>query len=104
MSDDRLHSVECAEKLKALGDPIRLRIVDLLRDGEQTVGEISEALQLDLVNVSHHLLILYHARILDREKRGRFVAYRLTPDSLTTRSRTGDYLDLGCCRLEVPKQ
>ena len=43
MSEDRLQSIECAGKLKALGDPLRLRIVDHLRDGEQTVGEIAEA-------------------------------------------------------------
>ena len=45
MSKDRLQSDLCAEKLKALGEPIRLRIIDLLRDGERTVSQIAEALE-----------------------------------------------------------
>jgi DNA-binding transcriptional ArsR family regulator len=105
VSDDRLRSVDCAEKLKALGEPLRLRIVDFLRDGEQTVGDIAQAVERDTVLVSHHLGILYHAGILEREKRGRYVAYRLRPEILAARSRTGaDRLDFGCCRLEIPKQ
>jgi DNA-binding transcriptional ArsR family regulator len=67
------------------------------------VGEIAEALDHEMVVVSHHLGILFQAGILQREKRGRFVVYRLGKEILETRSRTGDFLDLGCCRLEVPK-
>ncbi|MCA9040856.1 MAG: winged helix-turn-helix transcriptional regulator, partial [Planctomycetaceae bacterium] len=54
MSKDRLQSQICSEKLKALAEPIRLRIVDLLRDGEKTVTEIAENLDEEIVNVSHH--------------------------------------------------
>lgn len=93
----------CAEKLKALGEPVRVRIIDLLRDGEKAVSEIAENLGEEVVNISHHLGILYHAGLVDKSKQGRFVMYRLHPD-VTTASRGGkQHLDFGCCRLEVPK-
>ena len=104
MSKDRLQSDTCAEKLKALSEPLRLRIVDSLRSGPQSVGEIAKALGEEIVIVSHHLNILFHAEIVEREKQGRYVVYRLRDGLLVTRaSRHGkDHIDLGCCRLEVP--
>jgi DNA-binding transcriptional ArsR family regulator len=100
--EDRLQSKLCAEKLKALGEPVRVRIVDLLRDGEKTVSEIAESLEEEVVNISHHLGILYHAGLVEKDKRGRFMVYRLHPD-VRAESRGGkQHLDFGCCRLEVP--
>jgi len=106
VNKDRLQSNECAEKLKALGEPIRLRIVDSLRERPRSVGEIAKAVGEEIVTVSHHLGILYHADIVDREKQGRFVVYRLRQGLLVTRSsRHGkEHIDLGCCRLEVPTE
>ncbi|MDA0834857.1 MAG: metalloregulator ArsR/SmtB family transcription factor [Planctomycetota bacterium] len=102
MADDRLQSKMCAEKLKALSEPVRVRIVDLLRDGEQTVSNIGESLNEEVVNISHHLGILYHAGLVEKNKQGRFVVYRLHPD-VSAVSRGGkQHLDFGCCRLEVP--
>jgi DNA-binding transcriptional ArsR family regulator len=104
VSDDPLQSESCAEKLKALSEPLRLRIVDLLRGGPKNVGELADALGAEVVIVSHHLGILYHAGLLDREKQGRFVIYRLREGLLDRGPRqTNDQLDLGCCRLEIPK-
>jgi DNA-binding transcriptional ArsR family regulator len=100
--DDRLQSDLCAEKLKALSEPLRLRIVDLLREGPKNVGELAEALDVEVVIASHHLNILYHAGLAKREKHGRFVVYRLPEGLLVGRSKK-DHLDLGCCRLELPK-
>ena len=103
VAEDRLQSAVCAEKLKALGEPMRLRIVDLLRDGEQTVSEIADRIGEEVVNVSHHLRILFHAGLVKKNKQGRFVVYRLHPD-VNVVSRGGKaHLDFGCCRLEVPK-
>ena len=51
---DVFQSDVCAERLKALSEPLRLRIVDLLRNGERPVGEISESLEVELVTASHH--------------------------------------------------
>ncbi len=104
MAEDRLQSKLCAEKLKALGEPMRIRIVDLLRDGERTVSEIADGLGEEMVNVSHHLGILFHAGLVEKDKQGRFVVYRLHPD-VSVLSRGGkQHLDFGCCRLEVPNQ
>jgi DNA-binding transcriptional ArsR family regulator len=104
MAEDRLQSKFCAEKLKALGEPIRIRIIDLLRDGERTVSEIADCLGEEVVNVSHHLGILFHAGLVEKSKRGRFVLYRLHSD-VSAVSRSGkQHLDFGCCRLEVPNQ
>ncbi len=102
MSKDRLQSDLCAEKLKALGEPIRLRIIDLLRDGERTVSDIAEQLEEEVVNISHHLGILYHARLVTKRKEGRFVVYNLHPDVSAVSKAGKQHLDFGCCRLEVP--
>ena len=57
---------------------------------------------LEIVLVSHHLGVLHNAGIVDREKRGRFVFYRMKPELVTNAAgETSDHLDFGCCRLEV---
>ncbi len=102
VAEDRLQSEMCSVKLKALGEPIRLRIVDLLRDGERTVSEIAEQLGEEIVNVSHHLGILYNAGLVQKQRQGRFMVYELHPE-VRVSSRAGiRFLDFGCCRLEVP--
>jgi DNA-binding transcriptional ArsR family regulator len=101
---DQLESDYCAEMLKALGDPIRLRIIDALRAGPKNVGDLAEMLKTEIATVSHHLGILHTAGLLDREKQGRHKVYRLREGILaTSTSRSGkQHLDLGCCRLEIP--
>jgi len=95
----------CARALRALADPERLRIVNWLRGGSRNVSELASLLNDDIVNVSHHLGVLRHAGLVQDEKQGRFVVYRLHPD-VFHRGSTGEkaeHLDLGCCRLELPK-
>lgn len=104
VAKDRLQSELCAEKLKALGEPVRIRIIDLLRDGERTVSEIAEKLGEEIVNISHHLGILYHADLVLKRKDGRFVRYRLHPDVSVASKQGKQHLDFGCCRLEVPEK
>jgi DNA-binding transcriptional ArsR family regulator len=101
VTEDRLQSDVCAEKLKALGEPMRLRIVDVLRDGEKTVGAIADTIGEEMVNVSHHLGILYHAGLVEKNKQGRYVVYRLHPDVVAVSRGGVEHLDFGCCRLEV---
>jgi DNA-binding transcriptional ArsR family regulator len=103
VTHDRLQAEKCAAKLKALGEPMRLRIVDLLRDGEQTVSQIAESLGEEIVNVSHHLGILFQAELVEKSKHGRFVVYRLHPEVAAENGRGKQHLDFGCCRLEVPR-
>jgi len=106
MAKDQLQPVHCAEQLKALGEPSRLRIVSALRSGPMSVGEISEALGIELVTVSHHLGILHHAQLVQKERQGRFIVYSLSEGVFqpTGSARGTEHIDLGCCRLEVPKE
>jgi ArsR family transcriptional regulator len=97
---DSLQPDRCARLLKALADPERLRIIDCLRQGPRNVSDLAAALGAEVVNVSHHLGVLRHAGLVLDEKQGRFVVYRVHPDVL----RSGERLDLGCCRLEIPKE
>lgn len=92
----------CAERLKALSDPHRLRIVNALRYGELTVGDLAELLEVEVVNVSHHLKIMKYANLVEVRREGRFMYYRLHDDLQCTKGRGTRFLDLGCCRLEVP--
>jgi DNA-binding transcriptional ArsR family regulator len=101
MAGESLQPDRCARLLKALADPERLRIIDCLRQGPRNVSDIAALLQGEVVNISHHLGVLRHAGLVLDEKRGRFVEYRLHPDILAP---SGEHLNLGCCRLEIPKQ
>jgi len=100
---DPLSSKECAERLKALADADRLRIVQVLRSGPKNVSEITAELQQEIANVSHHLQILRRCGILQTERQGRFIVYSLHPDVFPTAKEKSEHLDLGCCRLELPK-
>jgi DNA-binding transcriptional ArsR family regulator len=93
----------CAESLKALSEPIRLRIIEHLRAKPLNVGELATALDTTAVTASHHLGILYHAGIVCRAKRGRFVLYSLEKKVFVRSSRGADHIDLHCCRLELPR-
>ena len=99
--DDRLQSDDCARFLKALADPERLKIVQCLQAGPKNVTELSEQLERELVNVSHHLGVLRHAGIVRDQKQGKYVIYSLHPDVIRKVPKAkDDCLDLGCCRLE----
>ena len=98
-----LASKLCAERLKALGDEDRLRIVQALRSGQKHVSQLADELKEDIANVSHHLQILRRCGILQTERQGRFIVYSLHPDVFPTAKEKSEHLDLGCCRLELPK-
>ncbi len=66
-----------ASVLKALGQPTRLKILELLRDGERCVCEIFPAIQEEQSNVSRHLALLKAAGILASRKEGQMVHYRV---------------------------
>ncbi len=103
--NDPLNSARCAVLLKAVAEAERLRIIQCLRESPRHVGELATLLHVEIVNVSHHLGVLRRAGIVQNERRGRSVLYRLHPNIYrpTPISRKSDYLDLGCCRLELPK-
>jgi len=100
---DPFHSQVCARLLKALADPERLRIVACLRAGPRNVSELAAQLQQELANVSHHLGVLRHAGFVRHRKDGKHVVYCLNPKVFRRASsaQPADFLDLGCCRLEL---
>jgi ArsR family transcriptional regulator len=95
----------CAERLKALADPDRLRIVNCLLRGPKNVSQIAQALGVGLVKVSHHLRVLRYAQVVETRKQGKFVIYRLDPQigaaGRSLKTKDTETLDLGCCRLDL---
>ena len=84
-------SLEQAEQvaplLKALADPVRLRLMSLVasRDGgEACVCDLTDAFDLSQPTISHHLKVLHEAGLVDREKRGVWVYYRARADALAS--------------------
>jgi ArsR family transcriptional regulator len=71
---------QIAPILKALADPARLRLVSLISSqpgGEACVCNLGEAFELSQPTISHHLKVLFQAGLLEREKRGVWVYYRV---------------------------
>ena len=66
-----------ANVLKALGQPTRLKILELLRNGERCVCEIFPAIKEEQSNVSRHLALMKAAGILASRKQGQMVHYRV---------------------------
>ncbi|MGM9927559.1 MAG: autorepressor SdpR family transcription factor [Bacillus sp. (in: firmicutes)] len=62
---------------KALSDPTRRQILDLLKDKEMTAGEIAECFQISKPSVSHHLSNLKQAGLIQDERRGQFIFYSI---------------------------
>lgn len=71
-----------AETFKALSDPTRREILNLLRDGPLSAGEIVEHFDMTGATISHHLSILKQAGIIDDEKRGKYIYYYLNTSVL----------------------
>jgi len=66
-----------AEFFRVLGHPARVRILELLRDGERGVGELQAALNLDSSGASQHLGVLRRQGVLESRKEGTSVYYRV---------------------------
>jgi ArsR family transcriptional regulator, arsenate/arsenite/antimonite-responsive transcriptional repressor len=74
-----------APLLKALADPVRLRLLSLVashRDGEACVCDLNDAFDLSQPTISHHLKMLHDVGLLDRSKRGVWVYYAVRPEAL----------------------
>jgi len=69
-------------RFRLLAEVMRIRILDRLRDGEATVGELAEALGTSQQNVSKHLAVLAEAGILGRRKDGNRVYYRIVDEGV----------------------
>ena len=81
---DRVQAERLAVIAKALGDPVRLQLVDVLRKhaGKVCVCELVPLFDLSQPTVSHHLKVLRDAGIVDSERRGLWAYYYVLPDAL----------------------
>ena len=84
---DARRAEQIAAAFKVLGDPARLRLLSLIAatpHGEACVCELIEPLGLSQPTVSHHLRLLFDAGLLERERRGTWVYYRVVPERVET--------------------
>jgi rhodanese-related sulfurtransferase len=93
---DRLYA-EFAVIGQALANPHRLELLDLLGQGERSVEALAQEAHLTLANASAHLQVLRRARLVEAEKRGLFVVYRLASPEVSALWRT--LRDVGASQL-----
>ena len=80
---------QVAPLLKALADPVRLRLMSLVAShpgGEACVCDLTDGFDLSQPTISHHLKVLHDCGLLDRDKRGVWVYYRARPRALASLS------------------
>lgn len=70
------------DELKAIAHPLRLRILEVLRDGERNVGEIEDAAQIGQPALSQQLGVLRKAGLVETRKEAKLVYYRLGEEPL----------------------
>jgi len=71
-----------ARRFRVLGEPMRIKLLDRLREGEASVNELSEALEASQQNISKHLTVLAEVGILGRRKQGTHVYYRIVDEGV----------------------
>jgi DNA-binding transcriptional ArsR family regulator len=74
--------LDCVDFCKALADPTRQKILEMLLEKEKTVSEVVEAFKLTQPTVSHHLEILSRNGLLTSRKEGKQVFYRTNHDNV----------------------
>ncbi len=99
-----------AKLFRGFSDPSRLSILECLRGGPMTVGEVVMATGRAQSRVSMHLACLYECGLVSREQRGKFVYYRISDERVEEMLRLGDVLlaDVAkgvyeCTRYEEPE-
>jgi DNA-binding transcriptional ArsR family regulator len=73
---------QVAAYFQALSEPTRLQLLNLLRDGERSVGELARLCGYTAANVSRHLALLTRHGMVVRESRGTSVYYRIADESI----------------------
>lgn len=79
-------AADLARVFKALGDPVRLRLLSLIAShagGEACVCDLTDVFDLSGPTISHHLKVLREAGLVSSERRASWVYYRLVPEALT---------------------
>lgn len=83
MGEEQANQV--APLLKALADPVRLRLMSMVlshEGAEACVCDLTPAFDLSQPTISHHLKVLHDAGLLDRDKRGVWVYYKARPEAM----------------------
>jgi ArsR family transcriptional regulator len=78
-------AAELARSFKAMGDPVRLRLLSLIAShegGEACVCDLTDVFELTGPTISHHLKVLREAGLVSGERRGTWVYYRVEPEAL----------------------
>lgn len=79
-------AVELSRLFKAMGDPVRLRLLSLIAShegGEACVCDLSDVFDLSGPTISHHLKVLREAGLISGERRGTWIYYRVRPEVLS---------------------
>jgi DNA-binding transcriptional ArsR family regulator len=71
-----------AQRFRVLGEPMRIKLLDRLREADATVGELQEALGASQQNVSKHLGVLHAAGMVSRTKDGNHTRYSISDPSV----------------------
>ena len=71
-----------AQRFRVIGEPMRIKLLDRLREGAATVGELRETTGASQQNVSKHLGVLHQAGIVSRTKEGTAVRYAIADESV----------------------
>ena len=71
-----------AQRFRVLGEPMRIKLLDRLRESDATVGELQEALGASQQNVSKHLGVLHAAGMVSRTKDGNHTRYAISDPSV----------------------
>jgi ArsR family transcriptional regulator, arsenate/arsenite/antimonite-responsive transcriptional repressor len=82
-------AVDLARVFKAMGDPVRLRLLSLIAShegGEACVCDLSDVFELTGPTISHHLKVLREAGLITGDRRGTWIYYRVQPDVLRVAS------------------
>ncbi len=94
---------ECAVILRAVGDPTRLTILESLLTQEKCVSDLVTELNRPQPYISHHLRILRQAGLIEGQRDGKQVCYRIAPQMQNSLKHRGEQgLDFGCCQLSFP--
>jgi rhodanese-related sulfurtransferase/DNA-binding transcriptional ArsR family regulator len=78
---DKAYSI-LATMMKAMANPHRLEVVDLLGQGEKSVEEIANETSMSIANTSQHLQVLKAANLVDIRREGNFIHYKLAHDEI----------------------
>ena len=97
-----LSSENARQLLKALGDPIRLGIIEALGAGERCVCDLTGELELAQSRLSFHLKVMKQAGLLADRQEGRWVYYRLRPEAIEALRAWLAALTAGCTQPALP--